>query len=283
MGFKLTVENENGEQLQLTNSTAYDVLKIDGLNPPSANINTSKIAGIDGAIFNSSVVDLRNIVITLNIKSAIEENRQQLYKYFRVKRKCKLYFANDNRNVFIEGYVETFETDLFGMTQQPQISIICPSQTFKSVEELIIEFSNSISLFEFPFTIPKAGIEFSKIQTWTTRYIDAGDVETGITIKLISKGTQINNPTIYNRTTQEYFGLNVTMGEGDVIIINTSVGEKSAMLTHNGVVTNILSKRTSGSKWLQLMPGENEISYDAEEGADNLNVSVSVVHKYEGV
>lgn len=282
MGYSLSVENENGEKLQLSNSLYYDVLKIEGLGPPSANINTSEIAGIDGAIFNSSVVSLRNIVLNLNIKAPIEENRQRLYRYFKPKRKCKLYYKNNSRDVYIEGYVETFESDLFDKVQQPQISIICPEPFFKAVDELIVEFSNTISLFEFPFAIPKAGIEFSRIETLSTKYINAGDVETGMTIQLTARG-DISNPIIYNRTTQQFFGVTVSMSAGDVIVINTTVGAKSVTLTHGGVTTNVLSKRVSGSKWLRLAPGENEISYEAAEGAESLNVSVTAVHKYEGV
>lgn len=283
MGFKLIVENEKGEQLQLTNNSAYDVLKIEGLNPPGANINTSEISGLDGAIFNSSKVNLRNLVLTLNIKNPVEENRQILYKYFRVKRKCKLYFKNQNRDVFIEGYVETFENDLFGMTQQPQISIICPQPFFKAVDDIIVEFSNTIPLFEFPFSIGHEGIEFSRINILTTRYINAGDVETGMIIKMTARTDQILNPTIYNLTTQEFFGLNIDLSAGDIATINTCAGEKSVILNHNNVVTNILGKRTTGSKWLQLIPGTNEISYSADEGTKNLNVVISTVQQYEGV
>ena len=283
MGFKLIAENEKGEQLQLTNNSAYDVLKIEGLNPPNANINTSAISGLDGEIFNSSKVNLRNLVLTLNIKNPVEENRQILYKYFRVKRKCKLYFKNQNRDVFIEGYVETFENDLFGMTQQPQISIICPQPFFKAIDDIIVEFSNTIPLFEFPFSIGHEGIEFSRINILTTRYINAGDVETGMIIKMTARTDQILNPIIYNLTTQEFFGLNIDLSAGDIVTINTCVGEKSVILNHNNVVTNILGKRTTGSKWLQLIPGTNEISYSADEGTKNLNVVISTVQQYEGV
>ena len=147
--YTLIVENEKGEQLKLTNSDKYDVLKIDGLNPSAAKINLDNVAGLNGAIYNSSRVDARNIVIYLNIKFPIEENRQLLYNYFSTNQKVKLYFKNKNRNVFIDGYVETFENNLFGITQQPQISIICPDPFFKQLSKSTIEFSNTISLFEF--------------------------------------------------------------------------------------------------------------------------------------
>lgn len=281
--YTLIVENERGEQLELTHNENYDVVEIIGLNPPTAAINTANVAGYDGARFNSSRVEQRNIVITLNIRYPIEANRLALYKYFRVKRYIKIYYKNGSRDVYIEGYVESFENNLFGMTQQPQISIICPNPFWKSIKETYVDFSNLSALFEFPFSISSSGIEFSRINKVTTAYINAGDVETGAIIRFYATSNQILNPIFYNRTTGKYFGLNFDMHEGDVIIINSQQGEKSAALLRNGQTTNILSSRQSGSSWITFEPGENEISYSADEGQNNLNVTVTAVQKFEGV
>lgn len=281
--YTLIVENEQGEQLELTHNENYDVIEVIGLNPPTAAINTAIVAGFDGSRFNSSRIEQRNIVITLNIRSHIETNRLALYKYFRVKRYIKVYYKNGSRDVYIEGYVESFENNLFGMTQQPQISIICPNPFWKSVNETQVDFSDLLPLFEFPFSITSAGIEFSRINKLTTAYINAGDVATGAIIQFYATADQILNPTFYNLTTGEYFGLNFDMEAGDVITINTQQGEKSVTLLRNAIKTNILSTRKSGSSWIEFEPGTNEISYEADEGQTNLNVTVTAVQKYEGV
>lgn len=281
--YTLIVENENGEKLELTHNNNYDVLKIEGLNPPSATINTTTVVGIDGSKYNSSRIEQRNIVIYLNVNSPIEENRQRLYGFFRSKRKCKIYYKNKNRDVFIEGYVETFENDIFANSQRPQISIICPESFFNGINTVSVDFSNVNSLFEFPFAIDEEGVELSTIEMSKTKVVDIGDVETGAIFTFTATTDQILNPTIYNRTTSEYFGLDIDMQEGDVIIVNTNKGKKSASLLRDGVTTNILNNRRSGSKWIRFIPGENEISYDADEGDDNLIVNVEITQKYEGV
>lgn len=281
--YTLIVENEKGEQLELTHNEAYDVIKIEGLGPPPAAINNTKISGIDGAKFNNSKVEVRNLVIYLNIKSPVEENRQLLYDYFHVKRKVKIYFKNQNRDVYIEGYVETFENDLFENLQQPQISIICPEPFWKAIDDLLVEFSDDISLFEFPFAIEEEGIELSRINLETTKVINNGSVETGIVVELYATTDQILNPIIYNKTAQTFFKLNFDMYKGDLITINTVQGQKSVTLMRNNVVTNIIGNRESGSSWIQLIPGANEITYDADEGAENLVVNLTLTRKYEGV
>lgn len=281
--YTLIVENEFSEQLNLTNCEICEVLKIDGLNPPSAAINTTNIAGVDGSRFNSSRIEQRNIVILLNIKYPIEYNRQQLYKYFRSKRWCRLYYQNDSRDVYIDGYVESFENNLFSMTQQPQISIICPDPFFKNKSDNSIEFSNAISKFEFPFSISAEGIEFGVIEKSVTKLIDAGEVESGAIISFIATSNQILNPTIYNRSTQKYFGLNFDMNEGDIIYVNTIKGQKSVTLLRDGIMTNIIDKIKEGSNWITFIPGENEISYGSDEGASNLTVNILFTRQYEGV
>lgn len=281
--YTLIVENEKNEQLELTHNDAYDVIKIEGLNPPGATINNTEINGVDGARFNNSKVNIRNLVIYLTIKSPVEENRQALYKYFHVKRKVKIYFKNQNRDVYIEGYVETFENDFFENLQKPQISIICPESFWKAVDDLLIEFSDDIPLFEFPFDIEEEGIELSRLNLETSKIVHNGDVSTGIIIELYATSNQILNPTIYNRTARTYFKLNFDMYEGDIIRINTNQGQKSVTLTRNGVTSNIIGDRQSGSSWIQLLPGENEISYEADVGAENLIVNLNLTQKYEGV
>lgn len=281
--FKLAIENEYGEKLELTGNPNYDVVKVDGLNPASGEINSIEIAGFDGAIFNSSRILSRNIVINLNIHYPIEENRIALYKYVQVKRYIKVYYENEHRKVYCEGYVETFENDLFGMTQQPQISIICPDPFWKAEDEINVGFSDIVSLFEFPFAIPSGGIPFSQIRRLTTEYVNIGEVATGAIIKFRATANGVTNPTFYNQTTNKFFGVNFEMQEGDVITINTQQGHKSVKLLRNGAVTNILSYRKDGSSWVEFKPGENEISFDASAGQANLVVSVVAIRKFEGV
>ena len=156
----MIVENEKGEQLQLTNNPDYDVLSVEGTNPPKADINTVKTSGSDGSKFNSSRLSERNLVITLNICQPIEENRINLYKYFRVKHKVRIYYQIGSRNAYIDGRVESFENSPFTQLQQPQISVICPEPYWKELDELIVNFSNTINLLVFRFLLKVRALNF---------------------------------------------------------------------------------------------------------------------------
>jgi phage-related protein len=281
--YELSVENEFGEVLSLTNNPDYDVLAVYGLNPAPANINTTAISGVDGSRFNSARLGERNVVISLNINGEIEENRMKLYRYFRVKHPIRVHYKNEHLDVFIDGYIETFENNLFGMLQQPQISILCPDPYWKSVTDTDVDFDIITDLFEFPFAIESTGIAFSELSSTPLTYFNAGNVATGAVITFTALADGVVNPTFYNRTNGTYFGLTTTMQSGDTITINTQQGSKGAWLLRGGIKTSIVNDRSAGSVWLVFEPGENEISYGADEGAGSLRVALQTVQKFEGV
>lgn len=280
--YTLIAENEKGERLEMTGNSAFDILNIEGTNPPPATVNTINLANVDGSVFNSSKVNQRNIVITLNLHDPIEASRLKLYSFFRVKRYIKLYYRNAHRNVYTTGYVETFENNLFSILQQPVISIICPFPFWLSVVQSAYRFSTSTALFEFPFSIPSSGIPFSTKSASAILTVDVGELDTGGIIELHASGT-VKNPVFYDLTTNQYFGVDVTLQQYDVVTINTNVGEKSVTMLRSGTKTSLLSSRKAGSSWLQFRAGINTFSFDAEEGAVDLDCALSFTQKFEGV
>jgi predicted phage tail component-like protein len=281
--FELSVKNEYGDVLALTGNPDYDVLSVSGLNPAPAEINTTPVSGIDGTRYNSARIGQRNIVICLNINGDIEDRRIELYRYFRVKHTARVYYKNEHADVYIDGYIETFENDFFTILQQPQISIICPDPYFKSMSDTEIDFENVTALFTFPFAIAAEGIPFSSLNEISSRYFNAGNVETGGIITFTALADGVKNPIFYNNTNSTFFGVDITMQSGDVIEINTQRGEKSVKLTRSGVTTSIVGDRTSGSTWIVFEPGENEISFGADVSASSLRCTLSCVQRFEGV
>lgn len=281
--YSLKVENDRGNTLELTNNPNYTVFKIEGLNPPHATINSSVNTTSDGSKVNSVRLENRNIVIYVAINGEIETNRINLYKYFPVKKTVKLYFTNGSRDVHIEGAVELIECDLFTNRQVAQISIICPNPYFKDVSDLITIFSDVSSLFEFPFSIPKTGVEISAITTNQRRSIvNTGNIETGVIIKLFAIGTVVN-PVIYDVLKRTHFKLNFTMLTSDTLIINTNMGEKSVELIRDGVSYNALGYMAQDSDWFVLEAGDNVYTYDCESGNSNLQITFTTSLLYSGV
>lgn len=130
--FTLKIKNNRGEIFELThNRRRYSVLNITGLTLPQCSINTSSAGTSDGSEYNSSHLNPRNIVITLALEGDIETNRQQLYRMFPLHSPVTLFYRTYNRDLHIDGYVETIDGGLFEQRETIQISLICPDPYFR--------------------------------------------------------------------------------------------------------------------------------------------------------
>ena len=279
--YKLSVQNAAGDTLNLSQNKNYMVTGVQGLTPVAAAINTSTAGMFDGTVYNSARLNYRNIVITASIVQDVENARIKLYDYFQTKQFCTLFFENDARNVYIDGYVETFECDLFVLGEAVQISIICPDPYFKSVKTSTETGSKVTPLFEFP-------TEFNNVELSTFNYDatiavnNGGDVSAGFDIDIHFSGN-VTNPILYNAATGDYFGLNATFVAGDRVVINTRNGKKSVKLIRFGVEINQFNNIQSGSAWLQLARGVNTFTFNADSGVNNMQISITHTDLYAGV
>lgn len=283
--FTLKIENSRGDLMQLSqNEGSYQIVNIEGLNPPEADLYTNAVVNMDGQKFKSSKLQMRNVVITLKINGEVEKNRLNIYKYIGSKKWCKIYYTNGNRDVYTEGYCETIECPLFEQKQEMQISIVCPNPYLQSLEAIYIDISKTIGLFEFPFDIAESGIEIAEYnENRRTAILNFGDLETGIVITLSALSDNIVDPIIYNSLTGEYMLINETLNKGDRIVIDTNKGKKSITKIEDGEETNIINSLSGSSSWLQIGTGYNEFTYNADNNEPFLQVVFEYNNQYEGV
>lgn len=275
------LENSRGNIITLTgNEAEYQVISIKGLNPPSAHLNTSTVSGMDGAMFNSSRLNTRNIVITMKINGDVEANRQKLETFCPTKERVRFYFSNNNRNVYVDGYVNSVECDLFTNDEMMQISIICPQPYFLDTSNTKVNGSSISSCFVFPFSIDVGyPIPISEIVMNNSIMLHNDSVnEIGMIID-IDVEADVNSILIRNTDTGESFTLSYDFEEGDHIAINTLKGQKSIILTRNGVRSNIFTAMQIGSVFFQLAAGDNYFSYIVDGDASN-NTNVDIIFTF---
>ena len=255
---KISAKNAAGQTLNLTGNSAYIVTSVRGVNPPNANINTSELATMDGAMFNSAFLQTRNIVITVYPVGSVESARTNLYNYFRTKKYVKLFLETASRAVWIDGYVENIDTDLYTNKENLQISIICPDPWFKdqTTSQTTLNGSTTVS--------------------------NPSDDEIGVAVEVTLSGAA-EGFSLTNATNSQTFGVNYTFQSGDKLLINTRRGEKSVSLVRSGVTTNLMNSLIMNSKWIQLEIGNNTLSFTATSGAANMTTKVTVQSIYEGI
>lgn len=87
----------------------------------------------------------------------------------------------------------------------------------------------------------------------------------------------------YNESTYTEEVNNIKLIENDRLIINTNKGKKSITLYRDDNKYNVINALEKGSTWLQLHRGVNRLSYSAETGADDMQITISTNKWYEGV
>lgn len=283
MRFTLILENETGEQINMTTTAnQYMTSEIDGLYPPAGTISTSTYAGMDGSYLNNAFIEKRNIVISFEMRGFdIEKCRHQLYKIVKTSRYIKVFYKTPNTDVYTEGYVETCEISNFQQLVSGQISIICPDIYWYSTNTQIAEYSQVFGSFHFVFPDDDKLFPIGVYNTQNTMTIQNDGDETGFTLEI--SGGPAKNPTIYNIATGEYMQISGDIEQGDIIRITTKTGNKTVTLDRWGVKTNIINRLVSGSAWLNLREGENKFALSAASGLRNLKVRLIHRNAYLGV
>ena len=287
-------------ELRRPEKSGFLVERVEGIDPPKADINTTELATRDGALYNSARTVFRNISLVLKYYSldpsvSIEDLRQKSYRYFPIKKKVTIKFLSDNRECYTEGYVESNEIDIFSKNVGCVISIKCPDPYFYDLVKTTTLLGSIVSEFEFPFSnesLTENLIELSSILVGGFINVQYdGEAETGAVFKVHMIGPA-ENITIYNYITLESMVFHTDflstwdpagLVAGDDLIISTLRGEKYVRLLRDGVYYNVLNGFDLDSTWLQLKKGENIIGFSATSGASNLQISIEHHTMYEGV
>lgn len=289
--YTVKIRNQNGETIQIAPSNDFTLVGIVGLTPPDATINATEMATQDGSRFNSSHVSNRNIVITLKSKgegTKVRKSRVGLYKYVRTKQNIRLFISNDQRDVYIDGYVEKFDDGgtIFSNDQRLQISVICPDPFFRdnSSDEQEIVFSSVEALFHFPFHIEVDNpILFSVwLNSQYKSIYNAGDTACGMILKVAASGA-VSNPKFYDEANNDTMTFDIDLQTRDELIVTTIHGQKSAILRRDGIETNVINTMTHDSSWLLLEPGDNIFYYAADAGFGNMTLTFIFTNLYEGI
>ena len=257
----------NGNVINLFQNKWFCLTHADGLTSVSSSIASSTTPGMDGDKINNIQTQPRGIVLDLEIRRgvSVEDAKRYILRTIKPKQRGTLRLTQRDRVTEIEGSVESVNMPRFGDGVVMQVSLYCSEPYWHDVENVLVEISRIIGLHYFTSTdgdmlyFPSDGIPLGEYDLNMTRtYTNDGDADCGMIIHIIALGS-VTNPVIY-KADGSYIGVNTTMVKGDEIIINTNSGKKA--ITKNG--TNILSKIKSGSTFLQLDTGDNQLPIDSD-------------------
>lgn len=256
----ITVTNSRSQSVTFTgDQTKYQVTSVTGLDPGKAQINTTKIIGVDGSRFNSASLNNRNIVI--NFKCMSSAIRRDLYQKFPLKEKVSVSVSTDI-TATIEGCVDAFSCDLFGKNEMMQLSILCDDPFFHG--------ANWTGSHDWYDGEPEDVV-----------LMNNGDAETGIFLQIQVGGDVSSLDHIEVDYGTNYVRVNYPGAvAGGIFRIDTA--EKSVTYQAPGSRPgSILSYLDSGSEFFKIAPGQQTISVDVD--AQYVSMSMIVPTRLGGM
>lgn len=166
-----------------------------------------------------------------------------------------------------------------------QINGTAPNPLFSDSAETRLEFVVTKPGFHFPLVMseesPDKGVIFGKrSEDLFVNIINKGSISVGMRIVFKANGTVLN-PRLINVNTQESFTISKYLEDGEIVEINTNIGEKRIIgKIGNEEYSNYYMYKEFDSSWLQLEVGDNLFKYDAESGASDLDVFIYFHNKY---
>lgn len=253
---QLTLTNlDTSYSVELTrNESALQLVRVDGLAPVPAALNIASVAGMDGGKYNSSKLETRNIVIMLRLNDA-KTQRQSLERNFPTKARVKVNIVMDtDTNVDIEGYVNTFECDIFSETELAQISIICPNPYF---------------------TLHTGSAGY--IVNWQTGATVTTDSSIPVGVELTATiNSSLSAISFINSDSGEAITLQYVFEAGDQVRIDTRRGSRSVKLTRSGVTTTVFGIIKTGSLFWGVDKNHNHVAYTINNNATDPGGKASV-------
>lgn len=273
MLIKVEVRTPSGDLLSLPLDDISDGLiltDVTGLDPVKATLVSSSFAQQDGAQYQSSRRETRNIVMSMKLDpfldGTVRDLRKRLYAYFMTKSEVSLRFYMEDITVDIDGRVETMETPMFVQEPQVDVSILCFDPDFMIPTPVVVSDNTVADDTETLY-----------------EYGNDGTVDTGI-IFTLNVNRSVDDITIYHRTPTNELRIlefSAALVSGDVLTINTITGNKSVVLTHASVDTSVLHAISPQSNWTELMPGDNYIRVYTEGAV--IPYTIEYVTKYGGL
>lgn len=275
------ITNSAGEKLNLRQSTEYE-FAISGLTPASAQLNRDHLAGYDGSHKNSKYVNERMIIIEIYPLVDVESSRLNLYRFFSPGQSIRINIETEQRQMYIDGDVESLDGDLYGAPQVLTATILCYYPHFRSTSETDNIITTARGTFEFPFVIENT-LTFAQLSDIIMTYVrNDGDKDTGVTFIVEAHGGVygLKLKDLITRETMDLSGLQLQ--NGDTLTVSTIKGQKSVMLERSGEATNSINYLKEGSGWIKAKRGQNVYSYECSN-VDLITVRVIFVTEFVGV
>lgn len=281
----LVYTSDQGYTITFGQTAPYWLTGVEGLAEVPSVISTIKSPSQDGVTVTGSSLEPRHITLIGELVSDGQSSRTHLIKTMNPKIKGTLVYTNGEfqREIICQPERVPLIGGHTRATSPFIVNLLCADPYWKALDEIREDIAAWIGSFSFPLELLSTGIEMGyRVISLNKNVINTGDVPCGLRIEFKAIA-DVENPILTNVTTGEFFKLNKTLAGGEIITVTTHFLNKTVSLESGGVISNAFQYIDLTSIFFDLEVGDNLLTYGADSGIDNLEVSIWFTPRYLGV
>lgn len=281
----------NGSTVEFDNQ-AYSIsqMMISGFAGYPVSYDTSSPPGHTGEVLNSVSIVPRKISCSVRIwgdnRAQLEALREHLINALNpILGKSQFCWRREDGRVFVLDVVPEPDSPTFtkGTDNQPKywdctLTLVAHNPAWRTAEPEVVPIVGIGGGFTLPFTLP-----FTLGTKNTTVTINnTGTIDTPVLIQL--RGRLDAPITIQNQTTGEIITIREDLGSNEILEIDTS--DDNLHVTHTtaeGVTTDALHFCSVTSKFWHLQPGQNVITYNADDESDLASGTLTYYQRWAAI
>ena len=268
--------------IDLMHNDSLTLMSIEGVSPES-QINTSSLSGYDGSTVVSSNIPMRQINILLRFfEGDAEIAKHGLYSIFPIRKNIELYYVSDLGIKVINCLTEKIDIPPNSYPLAAQISLICPDPFFRDIEPCRKIMSAVTPLFSFPYTFNGYFKFGERMASVIENFINDSEIDVYPIIEFKALSS-LTNPSIMNINTYEKMKVNTSLSAGDIVRIDSRLGQKKITKITAESTANIFNSMADDFKFFKLYTGDNYLKYDADTNSSGLQTTVYWDTLYGGV
>lgn len=264
---------------------SYLLLAVTGTGGPRAEVQLQRAPYQDGGTFVDALLEPRELEVEAAVLAptpeVLDSRRAILSRIFNPK------LGPGTLRVDMEGFSREIEAvseqaPVFPTGPQNQgrtfqrvlLRLLCPDPWWPGPQERYAWLVGSEGGLRFPVRFP---ISFAKLAS-EVALVNEGDAPCPVVIEFYGPASR---PRVDNLTTGQFIEVLQDLAAGQVLVINTTFGQKSVTVLPEG--TNAMAWINLESEFWSLVPGTNKVRYSALSGGENAKVAVRWRPRFVGV
>ena len=269
--------NENGESIVFTYNNGFLINKPVGID--TLQVSLSQATGIDqvGATVQSANVQPRPVTVSgILVGDFAATNKERLLSVIRPDLTAKLYADDYYLNVRPTSTPTIDPTEQFAKFQFSVLAAYPYWQKDNSVRTVL---SGLQYMFKFPWNI---SIEYQFAKLMETQFINVlnrGQLPVPMTVTFYARG-DCKNPKITNVNTGKIMAINKSLVAGERVVVEITHDRTYVTSSVDGDIRGALSLKSTLNR---LDVGDNVLKPEAEEGGNQLEVSIDFATEIVGI